>query len=104
MVAKRRRQPQTNSFSSLWKGRRFATTVSQRPVNGGRGEKRGVMRLVFTSWDTVGIAAGVAVGTGLLSIGIALLVLQRLRRARGSPEDRVPAFVRELDRRMRRHG
>lgn len=62
------------------------------------------MGLVLTAWDTVGIAAGVAVGAGVLSVGIALLVLRRLRRGRGSPEERVSALVRELDLRMRQLG
>ena len=62
------------------------------------------MALVYTAWDTIGIAAGVAVGAGLLSVGIALLALRRVRRGRGSPEERVSALVRELDLRMRQLG
>jgi diguanylate cyclase (GGDEF)-like protein len=46
----------------------------------------------------------VAVGASLLSFGTAFLVLRRLRRFRGSPEERVSALVRELDLRMRQLG
>jgi two-component system cell cycle response regulator len=63
-----------------------------------------VMGLLFSTAETVGIAAGVAVGASLLSFGTAFLVLRRLRRFRGSPEDRVSALVRELDLRMRQLG
>src|SRR5712692_3358613 len=67
-------------------------------------EKRGLMGLLFSTAETVGIAAGVAVGASLLSFGTAVLVLRRLRRFRGSPEERVSALVRELDLRMRQLG
>jgi len=62
------------------------------------------MGLLFSTAETVGIAAGVAVGASLLSFGTAFLVLRRLRRFRGSPEERVSALVRELDLRMRQLG
>jgi diguanylate cyclase (GGDEF)-like protein len=62
------------------------------------------LRLVFSTWDTVGIAVAVAVGASLLSVGIAVLVMRRVRERHGSPEDRVSALVRELDLRMRRLG
>ena len=55
-------------------------------------EKRGLMGLLFSTAETVGIAAGVAVGASLLSFGTAVLVLRRLRRFRGSPEERVSAL------------
>ena len=62
------------------------------------------LRLIFSTWETVGYAAVVAVGVSLLSIGLALLALRRLRRRRGSHEERVSALVRELDLRMRQLG
>ena len=62
------------------------------------------LRLIFSTWETVGIAVGVAVGAALLSVGIAVLVMRRLRDRRGTPEERVSALVRELDLRMRQLG
>jgi diguanylate cyclase (GGDEF)-like protein len=62
------------------------------------------LRLAFSTWETVGIAVGVAIGASLLSIGIAVLVMRRYRNRRGSPEERVSALVRELDLRMRQLG
>jgi diguanylate cyclase (GGDEF)-like protein len=62
-----------------------------------------VIGLFYVAWDTVGIAAGVAVGAALVAIGIVLLVLRRFRRGR-SPDERVSALVRELDERMRQLG
>jgi diguanylate cyclase (GGDEF)-like protein len=59
---------------------------------------------LFSTWETVGIAAGFAVGASLLTLGAVLLGLRRLRATRGSPEDRVSALVRELDLRMRQLG
>src|SRR5438128_1827292 len=88
----------------LWKGRRFATTVSPAADRRLPGEKRDVMRLIFSTAETVGIAAGVALGASFLSVGIAVLVMRRLRRFRVSPEERVSALVRELDVRMRQLG
>jgi diguanylate cyclase (GGDEF)-like protein len=62
------------------------------------------MGVLSSTWETVGIAAGVAAGASLVSVGIAVGARQRLRRARGSPEERVSALVRELDLRMRQLG
>ncbi len=62
------------------------------------------LRLIFTTWETVGIAVAVAVGASLLSVGAAVIVMRRLRERRGSPEERVSALVRELDLRMQRLG
>ena len=62
------------------------------------------LRLIFVTWETVGIAVGIAVGASLLSVGIAVIVMRRLRDRRGSPEERVSALVRELDLRMQRLG
>src|SRR5215831_8031893 len=62
------------------------------------------LRLAFSTWETVAIAVGVAVGASLLTLGIVLLVIRYLRKRRGSPEERVSALVRELDMRMRRLG
>jgi diguanylate cyclase (GGDEF)-like protein len=58
------------------------------------------LRLIFSTWETVGIAVGVS----LLSVWIAVLVMRRLRDRSGSPEERVSALVRELDLRMRQLG
>jgi diguanylate cyclase (GGDEF)-like protein len=63
-----------------------------------------VIGLFYVAWDTVGIAAGVAVGAGLVAVGGGVIALRRLRAARGTPEDRVSALVRELDQRMRQLG
>ena len=60
--------------------------------------------LFYVAWDTVGIAAGVAVGAALVAVGGGVIALRRLRAARGTPEDRVSALVRELDQRMRQLG
>ena len=62
--------------------------------------------LFYVAWDTVGIAAGVAVGAALVAVGAAVLVLRRLRlrRQHVTPEERVSALVRELDLRMRQLG
>lgn len=62
------------------------------------------LRLIFSSWQTVGIAAVVAVGASLLVLGVVLMVVRHRRNARGSPEERVSALVRELDLRMRQLG
>lgn len=62
------------------------------------------LRLVFVTWETVGIAVAIAVGASLLSVGIAVIVMRRLRERKGSPEERVSALVRELDLRMQRLG
>jgi diguanylate cyclase (GGDEF)-like protein len=62
------------------------------------------LRLIFVTWETVGIAVGIAVGASLLTVGIAVIVTRRLRKRRGSPEERVSALVRELDLRMQRLG
>jgi len=62
-----------------------------------------VIGLFYVAWDTVGIAAGVAVGAGLVAVGGGVIALRRLRRGR-SPEDRVSELVRELDLRMRQLG
>jgi len=62
-----------------------------------------VIGLFYVAWDTVGIAAGVAVGAGLVASGGGLILLRRLRRGR-SPEERVSELVRELDSRMRQLG
>lgn len=59
--------------------------------------------LFYVAWDTVGIAAGVAVGAALVAAGGGVLLLRRLRRGR-SPEERVSELVRELDFRMRQLG
>jgi diguanylate cyclase (GGDEF)-like protein len=60
--------------------------------------------VIFSSWETVGIAAFVAVGASLLVSGLALIALRRLRSGHGSGDERVSALVRELDLRMRRLG
>ena len=52
----------------------------------------------------MGIAAVVAVGASLLVVGLASILLRRLRDGPGIPEERVSALVRELDLRMRRLG
>jgi len=52
-----------------------------------------VIGLFYVAWDTVGIAAGVAVGAGLVAVGGGVIALRRLRRGR-SPEDRVSELVR----------
>jgi diguanylate cyclase (GGDEF)-like protein len=62
------------------------------------------LRLDFSTWETVGIAIGVAVGASLLTLGIVLLIIRFVRKRRGSPEERVSALVRELDLRMRQLG
>ncbi len=62
------------------------------------------MGVLSSTWETVGIAAAVAVGASLIAVGIAVIVMQQLRRTRGSPEERVSALVRELDLRMRQLG
>jgi diguanylate cyclase (GGDEF)-like protein len=62
------------------------------------------LRLIFSTWESVGIAAIVAVGASLASFGLAVLALRRLRRRHGGPEERVSALVRELDLRMRQLG
>jgi diguanylate cyclase (GGDEF)-like protein len=62
------------------------------------------LRLIFSTWETVGIAAIVAVGASLLSFGLAVLVLRRFRQRPGGSEERVSALVRELDLRMRQLG
>jgi diguanylate cyclase (GGDEF)-like protein len=62
------------------------------------------LRLIISSWETVGIAAVVAVGASLLVVGLASIALRRLRDGPGSPEERISALVRELDLRMRRLG
>ncbi len=62
------------------------------------------MGVLSSTWETVGIAAGVAAGASLVLVGIAVGAVQRLRRGRGSPEERVSALVRELDLRMRQLG
>ncbi len=62
------------------------------------------LRLIFSTWETVGIAVGVAMGVALLSVGIAVLIMRRVRDRRGTPEERVSALVRELDLRMRQLG
>jgi diguanylate cyclase (GGDEF)-like protein len=62
------------------------------------------LRLIFVTWETVGIAVAIAVGASLLSVGAAVIVMRRLRERRGSPEERVSALVRELDLRMQRLG
>jgi len=59
---------------------------------------------LFSTWDTVGIAAGFAVGASLLTVAVVLLVRRRLRATRGSPEERVSALVRELDLRLSQLG
>ena len=59
--------------------------------------------LFYVAWDTVGIAAGVAVGGALVAAGGGLILLRRLRRGR-TPEERVSELVRELDLRMRQLG
>ena len=61
------------------------TTVSRAARRADRRE-RGVMGLLVSTAETVGIAAGVAVGVSLLTLGIVLLVL---RRRRVPPEARV---------------
>ena len=107
MVANPRRQLQTRrttSFRGVYEGGENATTVS--PVSriyGGQGENGVVIGLFYVAWDTVGIAAGVAVGAALVAIVAALFVLRRMRRGR-SPDERVSALVRELDERMRQLG
>jgi diguanylate cyclase (GGDEF)-like protein len=63
-----------------------------------------VTALFFWTWNEVGIVAGVAAGASLLSIGVGLPLLRRLRRRGAAPEDRVSALVRELDLRMRQLG
>jgi diguanylate cyclase (GGDEF)-like protein len=62
------------------------------------------VRLVFSTWETVGIAVAVAVGASLVSVGIAVIAMRRVRDRQGSPEERVSALVRELDLRMRQLG
>src|SRR5262245_12952911 len=64
----------------------------------------GLRHVIFLSWETVGIAAAVAVGVSLVVVGLASIVLRRLRAGQESPEERVSALVRELDMRMRRLG
>jgi diguanylate cyclase (GGDEF)-like protein len=62
-----------------------------------------VIGLFYVAWDTVGIAAGVAVGAALVAAGGGVILLRRIRRGR-TPEDRVSELVRELDSRMRQLG
>ena len=76
------------------------TTVSRAARRADRRE-RGVMGLLVSTAETVGIAAGVAVGVSLLTLGIVLLVL---RRRRVPPEARVYGILRELDLRMAQLG
>lgn len=57
----------------------------------------------YAAWDTVGIAAAIAVGAALAAFGAAALLWRRLRRG-STPEERVSALVRELDLRMRQLG
>src|SRR6476620_9349277 len=64
----------------------------------------GLRLVIFSSWETVGIAAVVAVGASMLVIGLASILLRRLRRHRVTPEERVSTLVRELDMRMRQLG
>ena len=64
----------------------------------------GLRLVIFSSWETVGIAAVVAVGASLLVVGLASILLRRLRDGPGIPEERVSALVKELDLRMRRLG
>jgi diguanylate cyclase (GGDEF)-like protein len=62
------------------------------------------LRLIFVTWETVGIAVAIAVGASLVSAGVAVIVMRRLRHRNGNPEERVSALVRELDLRMQRLG
>jgi len=64
----------------------------------------GLRLVIFSSWETVSIAAVVAVGASMLLIGLASILLRRLRRHRVTPEERISALVRELDMRMRQLG
>ena len=105
MVANPHCQPQTNG--SHYEDPRFRTTVSRHPSHPGGPSVKAckTLRLViFSSWETVGIAAVVAVGASLLVVGLASILLRRLRDGPGIPEERVSALVRELDLRMRRLG
>jgi diguanylate cyclase (GGDEF)-like protein len=63
-----------------------------------------VTALFYAAWDTVGIAAGIAVGAALVAVGTAVLVLQRLHGGHSTPDERVSALVRDLDLRMRQLG
>jgi diguanylate cyclase (GGDEF)-like protein len=59
---------------------------------------------LFSTATTAGIAAGVAVGASLLTIGLVLLAIRHLNRRRQTPEEQVGALVRELDLRIRQLG
>jgi diguanylate cyclase (GGDEF)-like protein len=60
--------------------------------------------ILFAAGGTAGIAAGVAASVSLLAVGVALVAARRLRRARGSSEERAAELLRELDQRLRRLG
>jgi diguanylate cyclase (GGDEF)-like protein len=64
----------------------------------------GLRLVIFSSWETVGIAAVVAVGVSLVVVGLASILLRRLRSQHVTPEEHVSALVRELDLRMRQLG
>jgi diguanylate cyclase (GGDEF)-like protein len=59
--------------------------------------------ILFAAGETAVIAAVVAVGASLLSVGLTVLINRRLRRS-GPKEERATELVRELDLRMRRLG